>query len=592
MTLGDVRFDPDTGEVLRWLRARARANAVVALDTETTGLDPWHGHIRLVQFGDASRAYVFPYPQRHGDVDLCLRFCAAELPLVGHNSKFDAQFLTNAGLDASALVDDTKIMAHLIDSGDGTRGATSLKPLADMYLGAGHSSAQDDLKQFMAAQYETYTTKTGREARKKIRDAYTWETVPQDAPLYWYYAGLDTILTAKLAEFLMERVSRDYFDLYQLELDVWQAMARAEQRGMRVDIAYAVEIAEQLEAQAAEIASHYPEKFLTSKKDLAAHLYEAGVRLPQTEKGNDKLDEATLLLIDHPVVKDVLEYRRLTKLKSTYFDAFIGLSVDGYIHPTINPLGAKTGRMSCERPNLQNVPKREEGSFVRRAIIPSEGSVLVSADFAQIEYRIFASMCQEPAMLEAIRNGEDLHAVTARIAYNDPKIDKSDPRRDVAKNANFSEIYGAGIDKFAATAGITTSEARRFKAQYHGQFTRVKPFTKAVMKHAQNNYMAVETTFGRRVPVEPDRIYAAVNYLVQGSAADVLKRAIQRIANSRWDQYLLLPIHDELMFDVPVALADKLAEDLPGLMEDHGTYDVPLEIEITRATRWGEREVA
>jgi DNA polymerase-1 len=192
-------------------------------------------------------------------------------------------------------------------------------------------------------------------------------------------------------------------------------------------------------------------------------------------------------------------------------------------------------------------------------------------------------------MIQAFLDGKDMHAVTAELALGHVP---DEHERLIAKNANFSEIYGAGIEKFADTAGISYDAAKRFKERYHEQYTRVKPFTKAVAKYARSNLFAIETSFGRRVRVEPDLTYAAVNYLIQGSAADVLKRAMVRLSRTEWGQYFRLPIHDELILDVPDELVDGLVSVLPSIMEDRETYKVPLVVEVSTAKRWGSKGAA
>ena len=558
---------PDTGDEYRftaWL-SKLPTSEWVAFDCETTGLDPWGDRLRLVQFGNTEKAFVLPFPECREFIEWGLRRAR---PYVGQNLKFDAQFLANNGFEVDSLVDDTKIMGHLLDSGH----TTSLKPMADRYLGEGKSQAQADLKALMR------------------ENKWTWATIPTDTYEYWWYAGQDTILTAQLAEALSPRVTeRGFSGLYDMEVEVWQAMQRAEQRGICVDLDYVLATLTDLRAQAAAIAERYPETNLGSTKQLAALLAEAGVKVPTTDRGNPSLTAAVMDTLDHPILDDVREHRGLTKMASTYFQAFLDLEVDGRIHTTINTLGARTGRMSSERPNLQNVPKREAGSFVRRAFMASPGRTLVLADFKQIEYRIFASMCGEPSMIQAFLDGEDMHAVTAELALGHKPSDKE---RLIAKNGNFAELYGAGVEKFAHTAGISVDAAKRFKSAYHAMFTRVKPFTRAVMRYAQSNLFAVETAFGRRIPIDEDKPYAAVNYMVQGSAADVLKRAIQRIAATEWDEYFVLPVHDELIFDVPNERVAEFTRVLPELMEDRTTFEVPLEVDVTTAPRWGEKEVA
>ena len=559
----DVVFvnDPSTeGRFILWMNARQVAEGFTAVDTETTGFNPWHDTLRLVQFGDARQAFVLN-PQTHRDI---IEWALTRgVPFVGQNTKFDAQFLANAGFSIDGLIDDTRIMGHLIDSGS----STALKPMADRYLGAGHSDSQSYLRAFMK------------------QNKCTFSSVPVDTFEYWYYAGMDTILTAKLADALYPRMRRNYADLYDMEVDVWLALQRAEQRGICIDREYCEDSYTELEEKILSIEAEYPEVNLGSTQQLAELLTKEGVRVPQTSTGRPSLTKGIMETMHHPIIADVLEHRKLTKLASTYFKAFLDLEVDGRIHTTINPLGARTGRMSSERPNLQNIPKRNEGSFVRRAFISGIDRVMVLIDYKQIEYRIFASYCQEPGMIQAFLDGKDMHAVTAEMALGH---EPDEHERLIAKNANFAELYMAGITKFAATAGISEEEARRFKKAYHAEFTRVKPFTKAVIKYAQSNSLSVETKFGRNIPVDADHLYAGINYMIQGTAADVLKRAIVRIAETEWDDYFVLPVHDELIFDVPLDRVDDAVRELPKLMEDHETFDVPLTVDVTTSERWGE----
>jgi DNA polymerase-1 len=539
-----------------WVTKPRRSDAFVACDTETSGLNPWHEELRLVQFGDMEWGWALPFPEMRPTIEWALSKLDV---LTGHRIKFDSQFLWRNGLNDTGLVEDTKAMASLVSST-----TSGLKQAAVLHLGVGADEGEVLLKKAMR------------------KGKWTWGTVPKDLYEYWYYGALDTVLTARLAHRLYPIMKSHFPDLYEMEVDVSLAVMEAERRGMCIDLPYVEEQRDELRAQAASIQSKHPKLNLASPPQLLKELQAQGVPVSGT---------AVELLEKHrhryPLVADILEYRRLTKLAETYFGAFADLQVDGRIHTTMNTLGARTGRMSAQDPNLQNVPKREAGAFVRRSFIPSPGNVFVLADFKQIEYRIFASLAQEPAMIQAFLDGKDMHAVTAEMALGH-KPDEHE--RDIAKNGNFAELYFAGIPKFAATAGITQQAARDFKKKYHEAFPHIKPFGQAVMRYARSNGLAVDTKFGRRIEVDPDKLYAAINYMIQGSAADVLKRAIVRVAQTEWGQYLVLLVHDEMIFDVPIHLAAKLVQELPDLMEDRTTFAVPLLIDVTQQARWGEDE--
>lgn len=555
--------DEDTRRAfLTW---RPAYNDWVACDVETSGLNPWKDQLRLVQLGTMDEAWVLPYPQERGAIE---EFLSHGRPLVGHNSKFDAQFLRNAGLPYRGLVDDTKIMAHLLNS---VR-SLHLKDLVQTVLG---ESVDDQRLLF--------------DVFKKNK--WTWGTVPQDTFEYWYYGGMDTIRTARLARWLVTELQFNptLMDLYEMEVDVWLAIADAEHHGFRLDVDYAYDVLLDLEKQILAIVERYPTLNLGSNRQLAEKLAADGFHVGRTPKGNPRLTAADLeTLRDHSeLARDVLQFRGLSKLASTYFGGFLDMQVDGYVHPNIKTLGARTGRMSCAEPNLQNVPKREAGAFVRRSFLASPGHTLILADYAQIEYRIFASYAREKDMIQAFLDGKDMHAVTAEMALGHAP---DAHERLIAKNGNFAELYGAGTKKFAATAGISVEQAASFKKRYHQTFTNVKPFTRAVVTAAERNGWRIETEFGRSIPVDKDKVYGAVNYMIQGSAADVLKRAIVKVADSEWGQYFVLPIHDELIFDVPNDRVADCVEALPGLMEDHTSFTVPLVVEVTTQHRWGEEE--
>jgi len=556
-----VGSNPAADQFLEWYE---RDHEWLAVDTETSGKNPWHDRLRLVQFGDEEDGWAIPFEWEHGAHIVALALDMDKL-LCAFNAKFDRQFLFNNGMNVEGIQDDVGQMVKLASPMQDKNGLTnaSVRILGD-------TTAVDDeviLKMFMLKNHVNYGT----------IDVNQFE--------YWWYGCGDTIRTARLAASLFPRVQASYVELYEMETTVWQALADAEQRGMVVDEEYCREESALLREAQDEIQAPYPFP-LGGKKELVPALKDRGVGVATTAKGNDSItDDVLTPFKGDMLVDDVLEYRGFDKLAGTYFEPFVRLAVDGRIHTTINALGARTGRMSSAMPNLQNVPKRDTGDYVRRAFIPSPGNVFVFADYAQIEYRLFASACAEPAMIQAFLDGKDMHRVTAEMAFG-REVDEDE--RDMAKNGNFAELYMAGLAKFAKTAGITMEMAKDFRTKYHRQFTRVKPFTRSVMRYAKANGFMVETKFGRIVPVDEWAIWAAINYLIQGTAADILKRAIAVISGTRWIEYFVLPIHDELGFDVPKALAPALVADLPELMEDRTTFDVPITVDIKVQSRWGE----
>jgi DNA polymerase-1 len=575
-----VRDTERSDQFIEWLLSTQ--DEYLAVDTETTGLDVWHDRIRMVQFGDRTHGWAIPYednPDGQDLVDRALKFLASEgRPVSAHRMKFDSLFLQNAGHNVDAIAEDGKASAHLINA---TR--SGLKEAAAHAFGPWVLEGEQRLIE--AAKTGGYLAKA---AKRMTGSAFS--AVPLDMYEYWFYGGMDPVLEARLQAHNEPEIAAKYMDLYELELDVSQALQQAETAGLTVDLDYCQREYDSLTKQIDEEQTKWDaaEINIRSTQQLVPLFEEAGFAPPTTEKGNPSIDDKWLeSLPSHPMIDSLRRLRHLYKQRDTYFKAYLEKQVDGKIHTFIDTLGARTGRMSSRDPNLQNVPKREDGDYIRQAFTATPGHILVLADYEQIEYRIFASAAGEPDMIQAILDGEDMHAVTARMVYGDPSITKADPRRDLAKNGNFAEIFLAGLPKFASTAGVSLEVAESFKTAYHRTFRKVKPFQKAVMNYARLNNGFILTRFGRKVPVDANQIYAAINYLIQGSAADVLKRAIQRIARTMWGQYLRLPVHDELIFEVPIELADQLCRELPELMEDRDTFRVPLEIEISRAYRWG-----
>jgi DNA polymerase I len=551
--------------VARWLR-EIPTWQWLACDVETTGLDPWNDKLKLVTFGTETDAWAFRYPE---DADAIENAFKLERELVGWNGKFDEQFLINAGFEPR-FENDALLMAHLAYSGEDLH----LKSFADRHLGADSSKAQRELREMYKR------TKTN------------WATVPNDTYEYWFYGAKDSQLTAQAAAYLYPQiVARGYDDLYEIELEVVKAVAEAERRGMKVDLDYCQEQLALLTKQADEIKGRYPAGLLGGRKKLAERLEADGVKLKlgppgkKTGRRQPVLDDEALRAYGHPIADDVLEYRGLLKNANTYFKAYLDHEVDGRVHTSLATMRARTGRMSSSQPNLQNVPKREAGDYVRRAFVADPGHTFVFADYHQIEYRIFACDAQEPDLIQAFLDGKDMHAVTAEMVLGHEPTQKE---RDTAKGTNFTELFGGGDEQLAKTADITVAAAQRFKKAYHAKFPRVKKYMRAVVRFTERNGMAIDTFFGRRVGVDHEKPYAAVNYRIQGTAADVLKRAIVRLRATRWGQYLVLLVHDEFVLCVPDELVPACVAELPDILEDRDLLPVPLTVEVSTSKRWGE----
>ena len=306
----------------------------------------------------------------------------------------------------------------------------------------------------------------------------------------------------------------------------------------------------------------------------------------------------------HPVVALVLEYRQLTKLKSTYVDALPTLvdPVDGRVHTSFNQTVAATGRLSSSDPNLQNIPIRTElGRRIRRAFIPRPGNILLSADYSQIELRVLAHLSQDPALVEAFREGHDIHAVTASVVFNLPLEDVTHDQRRAAKVANFGVLYGLSASGLQRDLGMPLDEARQFIAAYFGRFASVRSFLETIKADAYRTGY-VETIMGRRRYLQDLRAAnpmlrsaaerMAINMPFQGSNADIMKVAMVAIRGQMREagmrSQMILQVHDELVFDALPAELDALAPVIKREMRDAFELRVPVGVDIKVGQNWDE----
>jgi DNA polymerase-1 len=345
---------------------------------------------------------------------------------------------------------------------------------------------------------------------------------------------------------------------------------------------------------------------LNSPRQIQEILFERlGIKATKkTPTGQPRVDEEVLqeLALDYPVAKLILDYRGLSKLKSTYTDK-LPRSVNprtGRVHTTYNQTTAVTGRLSSNEPNLQNIPIRNsEGRRIREAFIAAPRHHLLSADYSQVELRIMAHLSHDETLLEAFRSGEDVHRRTAAEIFSlDPQAVTSEQRR-YAKTINFGLIYGMSAFGLAANLGIERSAAQQYMERYFLRYPGVKAYMDQTRRSARENGY-VETVFGRRLHMPDIRAAnnqrrmgaerAAINAPMQGTAADIVKLAMIAVhdwlAQQRLQSRLIMQVHDELVLEVPDAELDAVKGALPGLMSDVATLDVPLVVDVGVGTNW------
>jgi DNA polymerase-1 len=591
-------------KALARLAAALKKQKAFAFDTETTGLDPRRSDLvgMSVAWAEDEGYYV---PIRSPEPDRCLDLKdvadalrpvleSGERVLVGQNLKFDLLVCRRAGLEPAEPLFDTMVAAYLANPG---RREYGLDALALDYFGYRMIPLEDLL---------------GEKADERTMDQAPLGQVAQ-------YAAEDAVITWRLKQRLEPELAEGGLEdlARQVEMPLVPVLAAMEARGVAVDTSVLGEIARDLDARLGrlekaiyEAAGH--EFLINSPQQLAQVLFEElGLKATKrTLSGTRPSTEAAVLeelARRHPLPRLVLEYRQLAKLKGTYVDALPQLvdPDDGRVHTSFNQTVTATGRLSSSEPNLQNIPIRtEEGRQVRRAFVPGEkGWVLVAADYSQIELRMLAHFSGDPALVQAFRQDRDIHAFVAGQIYGVEEKDVTPDMRRTAKVVNFSLIYGKTAYGLSRDLGIGVGEAEAFIDQYFARYQGVRAFTAEVLARAKRDGH-VATILGRRRYIEgidkmdPKRLNfperTAINTVIQGSAADLIKVAMVRIARrgreERRPSALLIQIHDELIFEAPEAAAPDegrwISQEMTGAMD----LAVPLKVNLATGRNWMEAE--
>ena len=570
VSLNLVETFEDAEEFMRWLGER---RPVLACDTETGGLDWWKDRLRLVQFGDPRAGWAVPWQDWGGLVRETFRRYTG--PLVFHNAKFDMHYLEREGCSPPrAACDDTAIMSHLIDP----NGLHGLKPLGVRYVDTRLGAGQNDLHTWM------------------VRNKYTWDTIPVDYAPYWSYAALDTVITACLHEKFTPLIET-YREAYELDVAAQFAIMDMETRGARIDVEYCTRKRAELITYVDEMADWIKEEWGcgVGNTDAAARLLVDGVVLTEkTETGQWKMDAEVLAEIDHPLAAGLLKRRQAQKIANAYFKNLLGDRDGDIIHPDVKTLGARTGRMSVSRPALQQLPR---GRLVRDAFIPREGNVMVDFDYDQLEARLTAHFSGDTGMIEAFAEADsgagDFFTLLARRLTGNPNLQKEAKERQDTKQACYGTIYGAGVATFARRAGVEIGPAQLFLDSYYAAFPKIKELqhgvqTLAKRRLAEEGVPYIFTPWGRRLTGDEDTIYALVNYLIQGTAADLFKQKVVDLDNAGLLGYAVLPVHDELLFDVPKEEAEDLVHEVEAVMGETERFLVPLTCSGSVGATWGE----
>ncbi len=567
----------DAWAFMNWL---GQPRAALAIDTETGGFEFWKQPLRLVQFGDTTAGWVVPWQDWGGLAKDAIRRYDGRI--VMHNAKFDERFLrvNGAPIDRNRI-DDTQAMAHLIDSS----ALKGLKPCGARYLDARLGAMQGELKRAFA------------------KYKWTWATVPVNYPDYWLYSALDVVITSGLYELFQPKIQADYRDVYEMEIAATWVLSDIETKGARIDVAYCERMYEQVSRYVQDMADYIHRTYGCGTGDAAIRtkLQLLGFELTKrTPSGELSVDKEVLESIDHPLADDILARRQAQKMAGAYFRNLLVRRDGDILHPDIDPLGAQTSRMSISSPALQQMPR---GPVVRNAFIAREGNKLIDVDFDQEEQRLIAHFSNDAGLIEAFRladsGGTDFFTTVAREVFQDPTMEKSDPRRGAVKTASYAKSYGGGPTTIAAGVrrvnGVpwTVEEAEKFGNDYEARYPGYKRWLREVEREARTELEAsgspaVRTPWGRRLVGDEDTIYAMTNYKIQGTAADVLKQKLVDLDSAGLTSYIVLPVHDELLFDVPAEDAEEVGSAVVDVMRETERFRVPLTCAAAIGDTWGE----
>jgi DNA polymerase-1 len=589
----------DDAALQGWLD-KLGSGALVSLDTETTSLDQMQARIVGISFAlQAGEAAYLPLGHHYAGVpqQLALDDVLAKLkpwledaskPKCGQNLKYDRHVFANHGIRLAGVVDDSMLASYVLESHQ----RHNMDDLAARHLGETTVSYEDIC---------------GKGA-KQIGFGEV------DIEIAANYAAEDADITLRLNQYFAPQLSGKLGEIYRdIELPVAEVLFRMERNGVLIDrdqlAAQSHQLGTQmlqLESQAYELAG---QPFnLNSPKQLQEILFgKLGIPtkgIKKTPSGGFSTDESVLeaLALDYPLPKCILQYRSLTKLKSTYTDKLPTLinPDTGRVHTNYSQAVAITGRLASSDPNLQNIPVRTaEGRRVREAFIAKPGHSIVSADYSQIELRIMAHLSDDEGMLAAFASGEDIHKATAAEVFGVTLEQVSSDQRRAAKAINFGLIYGMSAFGLAAQLDIERSAAQQYIDRYFMRYPGVADYMQRTRETAREQGY-VETVFGRRLYLPEIKLSnparragaerAAINAPMQGTAADLIKLAMIAVQNwldaQKLSSLLIMQVHDELVLEVPDTELELVKQQLPQIMAGVAQLKVPLLAEVGAGSSW------
>jgi len=590
----------DAGELKEFLE-QAKEKGRLSVDTETTSIDPMRAELVgfSLSFEKGRAVYIpvghhLPPGERQADRGQALKtlapYLAAEKPpKIGQNIKYDLIVLKRAGLEVRNVAFDTMVASYLLAPGKASHG---LAAIAAEFLGRSVIS------------YEEATGGKNKSfAETELARATSYAAEDADVALQAY-----EVLAPKLTDAGLDELFRD------LEMPLVPLLAKMEMTGVGLDTQGLLDLSKEMEARLSEIearcyllAGH--EFNLNSPQQLGSVLFEE-LGLSQGKKTKKKtgystdMSVLTQLALEHPLPAEILEYRTLSKLKSTYVDTLPQLvnPETNRVHTSFNQAVTATGRLSSSDPNLQNIPVRTDlGERIRRCFVPQKGRLMVSADYSQIELRVLAHLSGDPLLMDDMKKGLDVHTQTASRLFEVDPEDVTTEQRRRAKTVNFGVLYGMSAFRLAREQGISRTEAQEIIKRYLGRYLGVAAFQQENLTQARERGH-VTTLLGRRrfLPAinSSDRISReaaermALNTPLQGSAADIIKLAMLKVDAMMAAEFpaalMILQVHDELLFEVDQAKVKEFSRRVKEVMEGVMKLKVPLTVDVGWGANWAE----
>lgn len=581
--------------------AEAKKALLVAFDTETDGVDEMKANLVGFSFCyDGRKSYYFPVKMNEENPDYLMGtyekseilpllqdfFATPHLKIIGQNWKFDYKILHRYGASPIHAHADTMIAAWLLDSDLGSYGMD-----------------------FLADRLLNYKTISFNEVVAKGKNF-----AAVDLQRAGEYAGEDALVTFWLWQELEKRLQSDSMEklFYEMEMPLAALLTKMEMEGIFVDKqelqSYSKELEEAIQIIEVEIYKESGEEFnIGSPKQLSTILFEKR-QLPAIKKTKTgySTDTAVLqqLIAMDPLIAKIIRYRTLTKLKSTYTDSLSELihPQTGRVHTRLIQTGTATGRLSSKDPNLQNIPIRdEEGRRIRRAFKAGKGKLFLSADYSQIELAVLASLSEDEALCKAFREGEDIHRQTASQIFHCTQEEVSAEQRRIAKTINFGVMYGMSGFRLSRELEISPKQANSFIQSYFETYSGIRRFIDNTVSKVQT-YGFAETQAGHRRTIQginsankveqQSAARIAVNTSIQGTAADIMKRAMlaieKRLKEECFQAKILLQIHDELLIELPCCEKEALASLIKEEMEKAAQLQIPVKVSIETGEIWGE----